>query len=524
MSATPSTAVCEAAESAIPAFPSMRLAHPVTINILGASGDLTQRKLLPALFAMYVQGLLPAQFAVVGFARREYDDAAFREIAQEAIRKFSRLPVRDEVLRSFCDHVFYHRGDIEQYESFRALHTRLFDRRQFPPNHLHYLSIRPELFSPVLGHMKAAGLVHPPDGEHWTRVVIEKPFGTDLDSARALNRDVLHHLHETQVYRIDHFLGKETVQNILSFRFANAIFEPLFHSQYVDHIQITAAETVGMEGGRGAYYDASGALRDMVQNHLLQLMCLVTMEAPASLTADALRNEKVKVLQSIRPLKADELERAVVRAQYTAGQNGDRAVPGYREEDRIAPDSRTETYLAMRLFIDNWRWAGVPVYLRTGKRLARRVTEIVVQFKKPPLQLFQTVECDGDVCDLSGASPNQLVFRIQPDEGISLRFAAKRPVMQVQVENVAMDFSYSETWQRQLPEAYERLLLDVLRGDSTLFTRSDEVEAAWRVVDPVLKTWRQRPEFPIAEYTAGGWGPAEADRLLVGSDQEWQNR
>ncbi len=509
---------------AIPAFPSMRLDRPVTIVILGASGDLTQRKLMPALYAMYAQGLLPARFAVVGFARRDYDDEGFRGFAAEAVRRFTRLPVRDEVLRSFCGHVFYQRGDIEQFDAFRALRLRLFDRRVFPANHVYYLSIRPDLFGPVLGHMKSADLVQSPEAPEWTRVVIEKPFGVDFDSARALNHVVLHHLHESQVYRIDHFLGKETVQNVLSFRFANAIFEPLFTNHLVDHVQITAAETVGMESGRGAYYDASGALRDMLQNHLLQLLCLVAMEPPTSLTAEALRNEKLKVLQSIRPMAGDALRQAVVRAQYGAGGLNGARVPAYRDEDRVAPDSRTETYVALRLFMDNWRWAGVPFYLRTGKRLARRLTEIVVQFKKPPLQLFQTVECDGDVCDLSGTSPNQLVFRIQPDEGISLRFAAKRPVMQVQVENVRMDFSYSETWQKQLPEAYERLLLDVLRGDSTLFTRSDEVEAAWRVVNPILSAWAGDPSFPMAAYPAGGWGPVEADRLFTGPEQEWQNR
>ncbi len=503
---------------------SFHLSQPVTINILGASGDLTQRKLLPALFAMYVQKLLPDEFAILGFARRDYTDDTFREFAKEAIKQFARLPVQEDTLAAFCQHVFYHRGDIEEYASFRSLYTKLFDRRQFPANHLHYLSIRPELFATVLGHMKAAGLINPHDAPEWSRVVIEKPFGRDWETAHALNQTVLQHLHESQVYRIDHFLGKETVQNILSFRFANAIFEPLFSSHLVDHIQITAAETVGMESGRGAYYDASGALRDMLQNHLLQLMCLVTMEPPASMTADAIRNEKVKVLQSIHPLSEVDLRNAVVRGQYVANEKDGKKLPGYREEDRVARDSKTETFLAVRLSIDNWRWAGVPIYLRTGKRLARRVTEIAVQFKKPPLQLFQTVECDGDVCDLTGASPNQLVFRIQPDEGISLRFAAKRPVMQVQVENVAMDFSYSETWRNQLPEAYERLLLDVLRGDTTLFTRSDEVEAEWRVVDPILKAWAANADFPIAEYPAGSWGPPAADRLMIGRDQEWLNR
>ncbi len=503
----------------------IHLSQPVTINILGASGDLTQRKLLPALFAMYVQKLLPDEFAILGFARRDYTDESFRKFAEEAIRQFARLPVENEALATFCEHVFYHRGDIEEYASFRSLYTKLFDRRLFPANHLHYLSIRPELFATVLSHMKASGLINPIDAPNWSRVVIEKPFGRDWETAHALNQSVLQHLHESQVYRIDHFLGKETVQNILSFRFANAIFEPLFTSHLVDHIQITAAETVGMESGRGAYYDASGALRDMLQNHLLQLMCLVTMEPPASMTADAIRNEKVKVLQSVHPLSDVDLKKAVVRGQYVASTDANgKERPSYRSEDRVAPDSKTETFLAVRLSIDNWRWAGVPIYLRTGKRLARRVTEIAVQFKKPPLQLFQTVECDGDICDLTGTSPNQLVFRIQPDEGISLRFAAKRPVMQVQVENVAMDFSYSETWQNQLPEAYERLLLDILRGDTTLFTRSDEVEAEWRVVDPILKAWASNGDFPLAEYPAGSWGPTEADALMHGTDEEWLNR
>lgn len=510
-------------ERVLPNFSATGLVQPVTINIIGASGDLTQRKLLPALYAMFVQGLFPQDFAVLGFARREYSDAKFREIAREAIRKHSRLVAEEDKLNQFCDRLYYHCGDVEQYDSFRRLRDRLFDLRRFPPNHLHYLSIRPELFSPVLAQMNAVGLLRPTNPAHWARVVIEKPFGTDWDTARALNQSVLQHLAESQVYRIDHFLGKETVQNILSFRFANAIFETLFNNHLVDHIQITAAETVGMESGRGAYYDASGALRDMVQNHLLQLMCLVTMEPPASLTADALRNEKVKVLQSIRPLTERDLRRSLVRAQYGEGTSGNQHVPGYRQEERIAPDSRTETFVGLRLSIDNWRWAGVPIYLRTGKRLAQRMTEIVVQFKRPPLQLFQTVECDGDVCDLTAARPNQLIFRIQPDEGISLRFAAKRPVMQVQVENVAMDFSYSKTWSRQLPEAYERLLLDVLRGDSTLFTRSDEVEAAWHVLDPILKTWANDPTFPMAEYAAGSWGPQEADALMVGEDTEWKN-
>ncbi|MCS6771429.1 MAG: glucose-6-phosphate dehydrogenase [Kiritimatiellae bacterium] len=500
---------------------SVRVTDPATIVIFGASGDLARRKLLPALYAMHVQRLLPDNFAIFAVARREYTDESYRGFVAESLHEFSRIRPDPESLQDFCRRVFYHPADISLYQAYRTLRTRLFDRRIFPPNHVFYLSVKPELFHIALENLRAAGLVQPPDGDHWSRAVIEKPFGRDLDSARLLNRVVLQHLDESQVYRIDHYLGKETVQNILSFRFANAIFEPLFNSHLVDHIQITVAETVGMESGRGAYYDASGALRDMLQNHMLQLLCLVAMEPPSGLTAHALRNEKVKVLQSIRPFSREELTRSVVRAQYTAG--ADPSVPGYLAEERIPSNSTTETYVALRLHIDNWRWAGTPIFLRTGKRMARRLTEIAIQFKKPPLQWFQLVECVGDVCDLSRASPNLLVFRIQPDEGISLRFAAKRPVPQILVENVTMEFSYSSTWQRQLPEAYERLLLDVLRGDSTLFMRSDEVESAWAVVDPILRAWQEDPSFPLATYPAGSWGPPEADALFLHPDQSWRN-
>ena len=499
--------------------PSMRVRDPLTITIFGASGDLTQRKLIPALYAMFIQGFLPESFAIVGFARREYDDAVFRTQMADAIRKFCRMPVEEAKLASFISKVYYHQGDIESVTSYDELRKRLFDFTTFPPNHLHYLSIKPDLFEVALKSMKGAGLIAAHGSPHWTRVVIEKPFGHDLASAIALNHAVRQHLEESQVYRIDHFLGKETVQNILSFRFANAIFEPLFSNHLVDHIQITAAETVGMESGRGAYYDASGALRDMVQNHMLQLLCLVTMEPPASLTAEAIRNEKLKVLQSITPPAPDHVRYRVVRAQYADAPG----VKGYRSEERVNPESMTESFVAMRLFIDNWRWAGVPVYLRTGKRLAKRATEIVVRFKTPPLQLFQTVECVGDVCDMTKAKPNQIIFRIQPDEGISLHFSAKRPVLQVQVESVAMNFSYSETWQTSLPEAYERLLLDVMRGDSTLFTRSDEVEAAWRIIDPILKAWTSEADMPMATYSPGGWGPEAADDLMRAHSGFWRN-
>ena len=503
--------------------PALRVKDPLTITIFGASGDLTQRKLVPALYAMFVQGFLPETFAIVGFARREYDDEVFRGQMAEAIRSFGRIKVDEAKLADFLSKVHYHRGDIESAASYEELRRRLFDFTKFPPNHLYYLSIKPDLFSVALASMKACGLIAAPGGDTWTRVVIEKPFGHDFASAVQLNHTVKQYLDESQVYRIDHFLGKETVQNILSFRFANAIFEPLFSNHLVDHIQITAAETVGMESGRGAYYDASGALRDMVQNHMLQLLCLVTMEPPASMTADAIRNEKVKVLQSIAPPAPDHVRYRVIRAQYGDGEVGGKPVKGYRQEDRVNAESLTESYVAMRLHIDNWRWAGVPIYLRTGKRLAKRATEIVVRFKTPPLQLFQTVECVGDVCDFARSKPNQIIFRIQPDEGISLHFSAKRPVLQVQVESVAMNFSYSQTWQTSLPEAYERLLLDVMRGDSTLFTRSDEVEAAWKIIDTILQAWSAEKDLPMHTYAPGSWGPSAADELMSAHGGEWRN-
>ena len=498
-----------------------RVRDPLTITIVGATGDLTQRKLMPALFANFAQGFLPPEFAIVGFARRDYTDDTFRAFMADALRRFCRRKPDERKLEDFLAHVFYHCGDADDPAAFGAYAARIAERTNWPANRLFYLSVRPELFSTVLERMHGAGLIHPPRGPQWTRVVIEKPFGRDLASAMDLNRTVRTHLDESQVYRIDHFLGKETVQNILSFRFANSLFEPLFNNHLVDHIQITASETVGMESGRGAYYDATGALRDMVQNHMLQLLCLVAMDPPASLTAEAIRNEKLKVLQAILPPRPDLVGQTVVRGQYVGSETDAERVPGYTQEERVAPDSRTESYVALKLEIQNWRWVGVPVFLRTGKRMAKRMTEISIQFKSPPLQLFQTVECVGDYCDLTRNKPNQIIFRIQPDEGIELSFSAKRPAMQVQVEEVAMDFSYSDKWKKDLPEAYERLLLDVMRGDSTLFTRSDEVEAAWRIIDPILHAWQTDRSLPLAKYAPGSWGPFEADTLLAGHIDGW---
>jgi len=493
-----------------------RVRDPVTIVIFGASGDLARRKLIPALFIAYAQGLLPKTFAIVGLARRDYDDEIFRGMMAESINEFSRLPADVKAMADFVSHIRYHRGDISSPDTYVELKEKFQNTETYPENRLYYLSIIPSLFETAVALLKQSGLVAAPGSNPWTRVVIEKPFGKDLESAKALNAGLLRHLGESQIYRIDHYLGKETVQNILSFRFANTIFEPVFNRGYVDHIQITASETVGMESGRGGYYDEYGAIRDMVTNHLLELLCLVTMEPPGDLSAEAIRNEKVKVLNAAKLDIHENISDAVCRGQYGSGAGG----KGYLEEDRVDPHSQTETFAALRLKIDNWRWAGVPFFLRTGKRMAKKSTEIVVQFKVPPLQLFQHVECEEDVCDITRIQPNTLIFRIQPDEGIFLKVGTKRPGMQFVVEDVQMDFSYSETWNKSLPEAYERLLLDTLHGDSTLFTRSDEVEAEWRVVQPILDNLEALKPY---SYPPNGWGMPEADRLFHGTEGNWRN-
>jgi glucose-6-phosphate 1-dehydrogenase len=496
---------------------------PVTIVVFGASGDLTLRKLVPALYALFSQGLFRKDFAIVGFARRDYSEEVFRDLLSEAIKTFGRVAVDRADLDRFVARVHYQRGNLDDPNTFLSLKSRLESGDTFPANHIYYLAITPDQFLPTIENLKRADLILTPHSQNWSRVVIEKPFGRDRESAAGLNLGVRACLDESQIYRIDHYLGKETVQNILGFRLANSIFEPLFNNHYVDHIQITASETVGMESGRGSYYDRAGALRDMVQNHMLQLLCLATMEPPSNLTADAMRGAKVQLLKALAPPSEKEMRDKVVFGQYSAKHENGLTIPAYVEEEHVAHESTTECYCAARFAIENWRWAGVPVYLRTGKRLKKRLTEIAIQFKMPPLQLFRTVECVGDVCDLTLSRPNALVFRIQPNEGIALRFSAKRPAMQFVVESVAMDFSYSQTWKMSLPEAYERLLLDVMRGDSTLFTRSDEVEAAWQAIDPVLKARESKTGIPIRYYEPGSWGPPEAEKLLSSEGRTWRN-
>src|SRR5262249_27267148 len=392
------------------------------------------------------------------------------------------------------------------------LHS-LEPERKLPGNRLFYLATDPEFFRPIVEGLAGAGLVRRETDRPWARVVIEKPFGHDITSAAALDRDLLRFLRPDQIYRIDHYLGKETVQNLLAFRFGNSIFEPLFNREHVDHVQITVAETVGMEGRRGAFYDHAGALRDVVQNHMLQLLALVAMDPPATLKSGDISDAKLRVIRNLAPLRGAEVSRHVVRGQHGAGTIGGQPVRGYREEDGVNDASTTETFVALRASVESWRWAGVPFLLRTGKRVPRRVTEIAVHFKLPPLQLFHNVECAGDVCDLSEAKPSVLVFRIQPDEGISLSFSAKHPGMQLNLRPVAFEFDYGNSFHAQLPEAYERLLLDALRSDATLVMRSDELEAAWEFATPILEAWQVAPA-PFPNYSAGTWGPPEADRLI----------
>ncbi len=499
--------------------------EPCTILIFGVTGDLAARKLLPALFGLWRGDHLPKNFAVVGVARRPKGDDDFRKEVREAVVKFrpdARGDVHwDELLGKF----YYHQADFGSDEGLISLDGRLPElegKLGLPGNRLFYLAVDPEFFAPLIEGLGEAGLVHREVDKPWGRVVIEKPFGRDLASARELDRRILRVLRPDQIYRIDHYLGKETVQNVLAFRFGNAIFEPVFNRRYVDHVQITMAETVGMEGRRGAFYEHAGALRDVVQNHVLQLLALVAMDPPASLRASDLSHARLQVLRSLVPISGKAVDRDVVRGQYGPGTVEGKPALGYRQEEGVAPDSAIETFVAIRAEVENWRWAGVPFLLRAGKRLPRRVTEVAVQFRLPPLRLFQTVECEGDFCDLTDAHPSVLTFRIQPDEGISLSFSTKRPGMQMVLQPVRFEFDYKQTFDGQeLPEAYERLILDALRGDGTLFTHSEELEAAWEFATPILETWAAGPKPAFPNYDAGTWGPVDANKLMHGCQCSW---
>src|ERR1700736_5531774 len=488
--------------------------QPCSVIIFGATGDLTHRKLLPALYNLAADGELPPAVAVIGFARREKSDDDFRREMEEAVRKFSRQTVRDEIWKTFSQSIFYHQSDFSDEAGFKSLAERLdkIDKeRGTRGNRLFYFAVAPDQFEPILKHLKAVGLNKAREGS-WARVIIEKPFGSDLASARELNHVVSNSFSEHQTYRIDHFLGKETAQNILVLRFANAIFEPLWNTRYIDHVQITAAETLGVEG-RAGYYETAGALRDMVQNHLLQLLCLVAMDSPVDLGADSIRDEKVKVVRSLRRMGEKQVAVDVVRAQYAEGAINGQPVAGYRAEEKVDPKSMTETFVALRLNMDNWRWWDVQIYMRVGKRLPKSATEISVHFKKAPMVLFNKETNDANV----------LVIRIQPDEGISLRMQAKMPGTSFRIEPVKMDFHYGTSFGKASPEAYERLLLDAMSGDATLFARRDEVEEAWTFIDIIENAWAAKKDAPgLFFYPSGSWGPEEADDLLARDGRAWR--
>ncbi len=487
-----------------------------TIVIFGASGDLTARKLIPALYHLFKDQQLPPEFRVVGFARREKTDESWRAELREDLTRFSRTqPVDDGAWAKFSQNLHYCRGDLNEPKAFQALSKILdgFEPKTLRQNLLFYLATAPSLFTEVVEQLHRSALLRPPENGCWQRVVIEKPFGHDLPSARELNRELMRYASENQVFRIDHYLGKETVQNILMFRFSNAVFERLWNRDSIDHFQITVSEEFGV-GKRGGYYEEVGALRDMVQNHLLQVLSLIAMEPPVSLGAESIRDEKVKLLKSIRPLTRDDVLQQVVRGQYFAGTVAGALRPGYRQEINVRSDSNVETYVALKLFVDNWRWSGVPFYLRTGKNLPVSASEVRVQFRPTPHVLF-AAQCEQRL------DANAIALRLQPDEGIYLRFNGKVPGTSVQVRPVRMHFSYDAEFGAYTPEAYERLLLEAITGDATLFIRRDEVETAWGIVDSLRRAWDARPLTNREFYSAGTWGPVAADDLLAQAGHAW---
>lgn len=497
-------------------------APPSVVVIFGGTGDLTRRKLLPALFRLAKQRLVPAEFAILGTARQEMSDDEFRESMRAAVAEFGHEDSLDEAAwQSFAPRIFYRGGDFNDAHLYGELKIKLEEidsEYHTGGNRLFYLATAPDFFGLIAQQLGQAGLARSQSAtaansnSAWTRIIVEKPFGHDLESARALNLELAKVFEERQVYRIDHYLGKETVQNLLVFRFANSIFEPLWNRQYIDHIQITNAETLGVEG-RGSYYEKAGALRDMIQNHVFQVTSLIAMEPPASLSANGVRDEKIKVMQAVRPLPAEHMEAVAVRGQYGPGTVLGDTVLGYRQEPGVDPNSSTETFAALKLYFDNWRWAGVPFYLRSGKRLQKHITEIAIQFKEVPHRLFT----DAD----APLQANVLVIRIQPNEGISLRFGAKLPGQSLRIRSVNMDFRYGSSFGVKAPEAYERLLLDCMLGDSTLYARRDMAERGWEIVTPMLEAWKN-PAADFPNYESGSWGPAAATELIERDGREWR--
>ncbi|GGQ38848.1 glucose-6-phosphate dehydrogenase [Streptomyces mutabilis] len=489
-----------------------RIAGPSGLVIFGVTGDLSRRKLMPAVYDLANRGLLPPGFSLVGFARRDWENQDFAQVVHDAVKEHARTPFREEVWQQLAEGMRFIPGDFDDDEAFEQLHKavqELDTSRGTSGNYAFYLSVPPKFFPKVVQQLKKHGLTDAPDGS-WRRAVIEKPFGHDLGSARELNALVHEVFDPEQVFRIDHYLGKETVQNILALRFANTMFEPIWNRSYVDHVQITMAEDIGI-GGRAGYYDGIGAARDVIQNHLLQLLALTAMEEPASFDAPSLLTEKLKVLRAVR--LPDDLGLHTVRGQYEGGWQGGAQVPGYLEEEGIDPASVTDTYAAIKLGIDNRRWAGVPFYLRTGKRLGRRVTEIAVVFQRAPHSPFDSTATEE-------LGENAIVIRVQPDEGMTVRFGSKVPGTSMEIRDVSMDFAYGESFTESSPEAYERLILDVLLGDANLFPRHQEVEESWRILDPIEEYWGTHGK--PAQYASGGWGPREADEMLARDGRSWR--
>ncbi len=494
-----------------------RAGDACVIAIFGAAGDLTKRKLIPSLYNLLRGKLLAKQFAVVGVTSEPFSTPEFRAKISSDIKEFATITVEKDLWEWFSNRLYYHAGDFRDPNLYAQLKERLaaVDKEQGTPgNYLFYLATSPVFFGEIVKQLGAVGLTNE-ENDRWRRVIIEKPFGHDLDSARALNKEIKTVLDEHQIYRIDHYLGKETVQNMMAFRFGNGIFEPIWNRRYIDHVQITAAETVGVEQ-RGGYYDGTGALRDMVPNHTLQLVSMTAMEPPISFDSEAVRDEKAKALRAIQPISPEEVLTKAVRGQYGAGTIGKEQVPAYRSEPQVKPDSPTETYAAVELHIDNWRWAGVPFFIRTGKRMERRVTEIAIHFKRAPLLLFRETEAAGEL------SSNLLVVHVQPDEGISLRFSAKIPGPTVRLGSVDMNFKYSEYFSAAPQTGYETLLLDCMIGDPTLFQRDDMVEAGWAVATPILDVWKALPPRNFPNYESGTWGPKESDEMLERSGRHWR--